>query len=171
MVRVKPERVLETGKDTGETGKGTGGETGKDGKDETGKGTSDDDAAAKKKAEEDAAKKKVEEEEDTNKEAGTIMPEEITLDHTEAANCGSYSGYYKSYSQVGRDGFHTHDILKALHPEMFANPKIAPHIEKGAHGQYGAVNYIFDFTSPINFSWGSPSNCTDTAAKNHPSCQ
>ncbi|WP_250295652.1 hypothetical protein [Wolbachia endosymbiont of Oedothorax gibbosus] len=99
-----------------------------------------------------------------------IVSQEITQDHADIAKCGSAAGYYKSYNQVGRQGFSTSDLLKEFYPEMYSNPKIAEHLEMGSKVFYGAVNYKFAFSEPFDYSWANASNmwckkCSDNSSE------
>ncbi|WP_051063881.1 coiled-coil domain-containing protein [Wolbachia endosymbiont of Drosophila simulans] len=73
-------------------------------------------------------------------ESGEITSQEITPNHSEQENCGVYARYYQANNKIGHQGFNTSDLLRELYPEMYSNPRIAKHIEKGTDGHYGAVN-------------------------------
>lgn len=99
-----------------------------------------------------------EDDKDKVEKTASITSQEITLDHADATKCGSVGSYYKTYSQVGRQGFTTSDLLEVFYPEMYSNPKIAEHLKMGSKVFYGAVNYKFAFSEPFDYSWGNASN-------------
>ena len=84
---------------------------------------------------------------DENRE---ITSQKITPDCSKEEICGSYARFYGENGKIGYQGFNTSDLLKNLYSEMYGNPKIAPYIEKGAEGGYGAVNFKFAFTDTLS---------------------
>ncbi|WP_265041571.1 hypothetical protein [Wolbachia endosymbiont (group B) of Melanostoma mellinum] len=84
---------------------------------------------------------------DENRE---ITSQKITPDCSKEEICGSYARFYGENAKIGYQGFNTSDLLKNLYSEMYGNPKIAPYIEKGAEGGYGAVNFKFAFTDTLS---------------------
>ncbi|WP_245970078.1 putative sodium/potassium/calcium exchanger [Wolbachia endosymbiont of Bemisia tabaci] len=133
------------------------------------KGNDDDENGKKKGDDDDENGKKKGDDDDENEvnEMVSITSQEITPDHADATKCGSFSGYYNTYNQVGRQGFSTSELLEAFYPEMYSNHKIAEHLEKGSKVFYGAVNYKFAFSEPFDYSWGNASNmwckkCSDS---------
>ncbi|WP_375603652.1 hypothetical protein NOX90_04035 [Wolbachia endosymbiont of Anurida maritima] len=126
------------------------------------------------KCDENGKKKGGDDGENEVKETVSITSQEITSDHADSTKCGSFSGYYKTYNQVGRHGFSTSELLEAFYPEMYNNPKIAEHLKMGSKVFYGAVNYKFAFSEPFDYSWGNASNmwckeCSDS--KGEIACQ
>ncbi|AGJ99911.1 hypothetical protein wCauA_04460 [Wolbachia endosymbiont of Carposina sasakii] len=105
------------------------------------------------------------EKEDETGKASVITSQEITLDCSQAENCGAYASWYTAYNKIGHQGFNTSDLLKELYPEMYSNPKIATYIEKGIEGYYGVVNFKFAFTELFDsahyFSNMSCKKCMD----------
>ncbi|WGJ61662.1 hypothetical protein [Wolbachia endosymbiont of Frankliniella intonsa] len=84
---------------------------------------------------------------DENRE---ITSQKITPDCSKEEICGSYARFYGENGKIGYQGFNTSDLLKNLYSEMCGNPNIAPYIEKGAEGGYGAVNFKFAFTDTLS---------------------
>ncbi|WP_265038734.1 cell envelope integrity protein TolA [Wolbachia endosymbiont (group A) of Yponomeuta plumbellus] len=147
----KKEKGIGTGKpDTGEKG------------DETGTNKPDTD---EKEDETGTNKPDTDEKEDETGKASVITSQEITLDCSQAENCGAYASWYTAYNKIGHQGFNTSDLLKELYPEMYSNPKIATYIEKGIEGYYGVVNFKFAFTELFDsahyFSNMSCKKCMD----------
>ncbi len=105
------------------------------------------------------------EKEDETGKASVITSQEITLDCSQAENCGAHASWYTAYNKIGHQGFNTSDLLKELYPEMYSNPKIATYIEKGIEGYYGVVNFKFAFTELFDsahyFSNMSCKKCMD----------
>ncbi len=145
-----------------EKGIGTGKpDTGKKG-DETGTGKPD---TGEKGDETGTNKPDTDEKEDETGKASVITSQEITLDCSQAENCGAHASWYTAYNKIGHQGFNTSDLLKELYPEMYSNPKIATYIEKGIEGYYGVVNFKFAFTELFDsahyFSNMSCKKCMD----------
>ncbi|WP_338406686.1 hypothetical protein [Wolbachia endosymbiont (group A) of Longitarsus flavicornis] len=161
----KKEKGIGTGKpDTGEKGDETGTgkpDTGEKG-DETGTNKPD---TGEKGDETGTNKPDTGEKGDETGKASVITSQEITLDCSRAENCGAHASWYTTYNKIGHQGFNTSDLLKELYPEMYSNPKIATHIEKGIEGYYGVVNFKFAFTELFDsahyFSNMSCKKCMD----------